>query len=344
MGMPPEEEAALMAAASDGADSTEPAHNADKPMVKSSEDRPVSRREAVEKLHNEAKPEIAPKPAPAGEAVAAVVLNVDDIEPNPFQPRRDFNPQEIASLAHSILSHQQIQPVLVRIVDGRYQLISGERRLRATKHAGLKTIRAEVREADDRLVSELAIIENLMRKDLNAIEKAMSFRRYLDEHNCTQEELASRLGLDRSTIANTMRLLELPEPIKEMVQKGEMTGGHAKPLLALGSEKHQMELARQVILEGWSVRKVESVVRETLYSDEETEHDLLNIPSPSRRPKKEPQVLHLEQRIRAALGTKTEIQRTSRGRGKIVVHYNNVEEFERLFAMFTGSETDRVAA
>ncbi|MEM0927066.1 MAG: ParB/RepB/Spo0J family partition protein, partial [Planctomycetota bacterium] len=115
-----------------------------------------------------------PNPEPR-EGVQSLTLRVDEVEANPFQPRREFNPDEIASLAESIRSHQQLQPILVRIVDGRYQLISGERRLRATIHAGLETIRAEVREADDRLVAELAIIENLQRKDLNPIEKAMSF-------------------------------------------------------------------------------------------------------------------------------------------------------------------------
>ena len=138
--------------------------------------------------------------------VQTLTLRVNEIENNPFQPRREFNPDEIASLAESIKSHQQLQPVLVRIVDGRYQLISGERRLRATIHAGLDTIRAEVREADDRLVAELAIIENLQRKDLNPIEKAMSFKRYIEEHECKQDDLARRLSIDRSTIANLMRL------------------------------------------------------------------------------------------------------------------------------------------
>ncbi len=133
-------------------------------------------------------------------------LSVFEIEDNPFQPRRVFSESEIASLAESLKEHDILQPILVRIVDGRYQLISGERRLRAAIKANWQTIPARVREADDRLVSELAIVENLQRKDLNPIEKAMSFRRYLDEHGSTQEDLANRLKIDRSTIANLMRL------------------------------------------------------------------------------------------------------------------------------------------
>ncbi len=157
-----------------------------------------------------------PIPEAERSGVESLELSVNEIEMNPFQPRREFNLDEIASLAESIKNHQQLQPILVRIVDGRYQLISGERRLRATIHAGLSRIRAEVREADDRLVAELAIIENLQRKDLNPIEKAMSFKRYIDEHKCKQDDLARRLCIDRSTIANLMRLLELPETNSEL--------------------------------------------------------------------------------------------------------------------------------
>jgi ParB family chromosome partitioning protein len=271
-------------------------------------------------------------------------LQVDQIDPNPFQPRRQFNTEEIASLAESIRTHQQIQPILVRRVGDRYQLISGERRLRATIHAGLKSIRAEIREADDRLVSELAIIENLQRKDLNAIEKALSFRRYLDEHQCTQEELANRLSLDRTTITNAMRLLELPSPIIEMVQHGELTGGHAKPLLALGAEAQQIELAKQVILEGWSVRAVERRVAELVHDEDESDAGLATAVANSRKKRpKDNQLAALEQQMKMGLGTKVEIQRTSRGRGKIVVHFTSLEEFDRLHSQFCGKANKQAA-
>jgi len=164
-----------------------------------------------------------PIETPAGSGIETLELSVHEIENNPFQPRREFNHEEIASLAESIKNHQQLQPILVRIVDGKYQLISGERRLRATIHAGLKKIRAEVREADDRLVAELAIIENLQRKDLNPIEKALSFKRYIEEHQCKQDDLARRLSIDRSTIANLMRLLELPQQIIDWLVAGEVS-------------------------------------------------------------------------------------------------------------------------
>jgi len=157
-------------------------------------------------------------------------LNVNEIEENPFQPRREFNESEIASLSASLTEHDMLQPILVREVEGRYQLISGERRLRAAIRAGWMKIPARVRVADDRLVAELAIVENLQRKDLNPIEKAMSFRRYIDEHKCTQEDLARRLKIDRSTLTNLMRLLELPTLVQDALRNGSVTAGHARAL------------------------------------------------------------------------------------------------------------------
>lgn len=268
--------------------------------------------------------------------VQSLELNVSDIDNNPFQPRRRFNEVEIASLAESIREHEQLQPILVRSVGGRYQLISGERRLRATIHAGLTTIRAEIREADDRLVAELAIVENLQRKDLDAIEKAMSFRRYIDEHECTQEDLAKRLKIDRSTIANLMRLLELPELLQTWVQNEKITAGHARTLLPLGDESQQLEFARQIIEESWTVRETERRVAAHLL-----EEDALN-PSakadrsgPRSGPRKRgtPHLASLEQQLRLSLGTKTEIRQHNNGKGKIVISFSNPAEFERLFAL-----------
>ena len=176
-----------------------------------------------------------------------LLLNVYEIDDNPFQPRREFNESEIASLSESLKEHDMLQPVLVRRVNDRYQLISGERRLRAAIRAGWTQLPARVREADDRLVAELAIVENLQRKDLNPIEKALSFRRYLDEHHCAQEELAERLKINRSTIANLMRLLELPEPVRESLGQGLISAGHARALLPLGEETLQVEFCERIV-------------------------------------------------------------------------------------------------
>jgi ParB family chromosome partitioning protein len=267
----------------------------------------------------------------AASGIESLELPVDQIENNPFQPRREFNHDEIASLAESIKNHQQLQPILVRIVDGKYQLISGERRLRATIHAGLKTIRAEVREADDRLVAELAIIENLQRKDLNPIEKALSFKRYIQEHQCKQDDLARRLSIDRSTIANLMRLLELPQAILDRLTAGEVSAGHARALLPIGDEEIQIRTAQKIIDENWSVRATESYVAELLKSEEEAEtgKKVVNATRQKRRPIS-PQIEAMQQEMRMVFGTKVEIKSSARGRGKITIHFTDADEFERL--------------
>jgi ParB family chromosome partitioning protein len=261
-------------------------------------------------------------------------LPVGDIEENPFQPRRDFSDVEIASLAESLKEHDMLQPILVRRVAGRYQLISGERRLRAARHAGWTTIPARVRDADDRLVAELAIVENLQRKDLNPVEKALSFKRYLDEHRCTQDDLARRLKIDRSTIANLMRLLELPPSILASLSKGTITAGHARALLPLGDEHDQVALAKRIETEGLSVRDVERVVSEDVGTDEGDDIEI--IPGPGAKPRtKSEHLASLEQELRHALGMKVEIRANSRGRGKLVIHFQNHDEFDRLREQLT---------
>ncbi len=272
-------------------------------------------------------------PAPAPDA-SLLQLPVDQIEENPFQPRRDFSDVEIASLAESLKEHDMLQPVLVRRVNGRYQLISGERRLRAARHAGWTTIPARVRDADDRLVAELAIVENLQRKDLNAVEKALSFKRYLDEHRCTQDDLARRLKIDRSTIANLMRLLELPGSILDGLRKGTITAGHARALLPLGDEHEQVAFAQRIEAEGLSVRDVERYVAEQIGEDEPAA-EILPGPGSAGTPTKKTrtrsdQIASLEQEFRLALGVKVEIKANSRGRGKLVIHFADHDEFDRL--------------
>ncbi len=263
--------------------------------------------------------------------IETLELPVHEIENNPFQPRREFNHEEIASLAESLKNHQQLQPILVRVVNGRYQLISGERRLRATIHAGLQSIRAEVREADDRLVAELAIIENLQRKDLNPIEKAMSFKRYIEEHQCKQDDLARRLSIDRSTIANLMRLLELPQKILDQLIAGEISAGHARALLPIGDEVIQIRTADKIIDENWSVRATESFVSELLKKeeDDDTGRKVVNA-TRQRRKQISPQIDAMQQEMRMIFGTKVEIKSSARGRGKITIHFTDADEFERL--------------
>ena len=190
---------------------------------------------------------------------------------------------------------------------------------------------ARVRSADDRLVAELAIVENLQRKDLNPIEKALSFRRYLDEHECTQEDLARRLKIDRSTIANLLRLLELPQTIQAKLsdENGKFRMGHARAILPLGEEDEQVALSKRIEDEGLSVRDTERIVGEKLQAEDE----LMGITKPKPKKKtrtKSSQIASLEQKIRIALGTKVDIKQTGRGRGQLVIQFRGNDEFERL--------------
>ncbi len=269
-----------------------------------------------------------------------ILLPLSEIDENPFQPRREFRESEIASLAESLKEHDMLQPVLVRRMGTRWQLISGERRLRAAIRAGWTQIPARVRQANDRLVAELAIVENLQRKDLNPIEKALSFRRYLDQHKCTYDVLGARLKIDRSTIANLLRLLELPERVQEDLREGRLSAGHARTLLPLGDEAVQIQHADQIIKEGLSVRETENLVREYVHNEDIP-------PSAGGGPRKRkppqqrlsPQLQALEQKFRMVLGTKVSIKATATGRGQISIHFRNADEFERLKGLLIDSLT-----
>jgi len=251
-----------------------------------------------------------------------IALNL--IDRNPFQPRRDFDDQEIASLAESLKEHQLLQPIVVRKVEDRFQLISGERRLRAAKVAGWSEIPAIVRQANDRQVAELAIVENLQRQDLNPLEKAISFQRYIDEHNCTQGELADRIKVDRSTIANLVRLLELPDGVKGAIHSGELSASHARALLPLGDESDQESFCQKIIAGGWSVRATEEEIQNFL-------DDQLPVKLPPKKTArtKSANVVSLEEDLRMALGTKVDIKQSAKG-GKIVIHFKSEDEFDRL--------------
>ena len=281
--------------------------------------------------------QLANQSTPTSETTGLLQLPLAEIEENPFQPRRDFSDAEIVSLAESLKEHDLLQPILVRRVDGRYQLISGERRLRAAKHAGWTTIPARVREADDRLVAELAIVENLQRKDLNPVEKALSFKRYLDEHRCTQDDLARRLKIDRSTIANLMRLLELPGCILDGLRKGTITAGHARALLPLGDEHEQVALAERIERDGLSVRDVERMVAEQIGGEEGETPDILPGPGKQKRTTSE-QLAVLGARVpHMPSASRSKSRPSARGRGKIVIHFQNHDEFDRLREQIIGA-------
>ncbi len=281
------------------------------------------------KIHSELADDQPALDSPATEP-DTIRLSVYEIDNNPFQPRRDFSEPEIASLAESLKEHDILQPILVRRAGDRYQLISGERRLRAAIQAGWSSIPARIREADDRLVAELAIVENLQRQDLNPLEKALSFRRYLDQHDCAQEELARRLKLDRSTIANLLRLLELPDQVQQSLRDGRLSAGHARALLPLGDELQQIDFARRIVEEGLSVRATERQVGEMIQAEDGGPVSIEATAKAKAKRTQSEQVASLEQELRIALGTKVEIRLSARGRGKITIHFANHDEFDRL--------------
>jgi ParB family chromosome partitioning protein len=271
-------------------------------------------------------------PAPEVPQGPPTKLPVDQIDGNPYQPRRDFAQADIESLAESLEAHGLLQPVVVRKVDERYQVVAGERRLRAAQQAGWHEVPVQVIEADDRQMAELAIVENLHRRDLNALEKAASFQRYLEQYRCTQEELASRLKLDRSTIANLIRLLELPETVQQAVREGRITQGHARALLPLGDEREQMAFCQRIQREELSVRQTESMVQDVIRQADAEPLAIVGRDGEKTRvirPTSE-HVTALEQQFRAALGTKVAIRHSKGGRGKLVIQFRNHEEFERV--------------
>jgi ParB family chromosome partitioning protein len=232
-----------------------------------------------------------------------------------------------------------LQPIVVRSAPGGYQLVAGERRLRAAIKAGWSEVPVQVVEADDRQLAELALVENLQRKDLNPLEKAASFQRYLQEYGSTQEELAARLKLDRSTISNFIRLLELPEEVQQTLREGTITQGHARSLLPLGDEREQVELCRRIHQEGLSVRQTEALVQEMIDRSDAEPLSLVSHGGTSRprRPVSE-HVAVLEQQFRAALGTRVKITHSAHGKGKLVIQFDSHEEFERIREHICGPE------
>ena len=257
-------------------------------------------------------------------------INVHDIDRNPYQPRTEFDVAEIASLAESLRVHGLLQPIVVRPHEGRYQLISGERRLRAAMLAGWHDVPVHVVHVEERETAELALVENLQRKDLNALEKAASFEAYLRKYACTQEQLAQRLQLDRSTIANLIRLLDLPELIQEQIRQGKISPGHGRALLGLPDARRQLAASEQIMAEGLSVRATEQLVQSLLCDPSPTEMSSLNtVKRPEAGRKRNSHLAALEEQFKRALGAKVEIRQARRG-GKIVIHFKDDEEFERL--------------
>ncbi len=276
----------------------------------------------------------APPAMAQGPAAAAGPqrLDIDQIASNPLQPRQTFDAEDLRTLAESIAAHGLLQAVVVRRVGDRYELVAGERRLQAAKRAGWTDVPVNIIEADDRQTAELAIVENLHRKDLNPLEKAASFHRYLEHYGCTQEELAGRLNLDRSTIANLIRLLELPEPVQQAIREGKITQGHARAMLPLGDEREQIAFCERIQKEELNVRQTEGLVQELIERADSGPLGVVGHDGKRTRARKgrSEHVAALEQELRAALGTRVKLTHDAKGRGKFEVYFQSHEEFERI--------------
>jgi ParB family chromosome partitioning protein len=249
-------------------------------------------------------------------------IDLDAISPNPYQSRMVWDEQELAELTESIRTNGIIQPIIVRPAGTGYQLIAGERRLRAAKLASLATIPALVRQASDEQLHEWALVENIHRVDLNPIERAKAYQDYLSTFSLTQAEAAERLGEGRSVVANYLRLLDLPQEIKQMLAEGQLTMGHARAILALPTDELRRKLANRAMAGRLSVREVERLVRKYLAG---TGHAKTTVRS------KPPHILDLENKLASQLGTKVSIEARKNGqRGRIIIEFYSLDEFDGI--------------
>ena len=248
-------------------------------------------------------------------------VEIDRIDPNPFQPRIEWNPEDLETLTASILAQGILQPLVLRRTGDRFQLIAGERRLRAAKLAGLTRVPAVLREADDGQMLALALVENIHRKDLGPIEKGEAFRRLLEEFDLTQNEMGRQVGLSRSTVANFIRLLELPESVQALLRKGRLSMGHGRALLGLDNNAQMERLARKAILRNLSVRQLEELVRHP------------GIPHRGKKPGKKtvqaPETDRLVTRLQRRFKTRVRL-RDKNGTGRIEIEYHSLEELDRI--------------
>ncbi len=249
-------------------------------------------------------------------------INIDDISPNPYQARTVWNEQELADLAESVKANGIIQPIVVRPIGPKFQLIAGERRFRASKLASLKTIPAMVRRATDQQMLELALIENIHRANLNPVERAKAYQNYISTFSMTQAEAAQRLGEDRSVITNFLRLLDLPDEIKQMLIEGQLTMGHARAMLALPTDELRRKLANRAMAGRLSVREVERLVRKYLTSTGQAK---------KLAPSKPPHIVDLENKLASQLGTRVRIETRKNGqKGRIIIEFYSLDEFDRI--------------
>ena len=273
----------------------------------------------------------APKPSAAEtEGGKPREIPVDQIDRNPFQTRSMVDEEQLAELAASIVANGVVQPILVRPqANGRFQLIAGERRWRASKLAGKETVPAILRQVSDEQAMEITIVENLQRAALNPMEQARAFERLSREFHMTQEQIAVRTGKDRATVANFMRLLKLPPTVQVRVEAGELSFGHARALLAFEHAEEVEKAAHRVVNLSLSVRQTEAYVQSLLHPERAAKKE------PKPEPPVDPNVREVEERLQRALGLKVHIE-DRKGRGKVIIEYARLEEFDTLLEQLAG--------
>lgn len=256
-------------------------------------------------------------------------IPLSSIQANRFQPREHFDEETMASLAESIRTLGVIQPVIVRPVGDAFELIAGERRWRAAKRVGLATIPAIIRETDDTRALEQALVENLHRQDLNPLEEAAAYQQLIEEFGLTQERVAERVGKSRSSIANLLRLFQLPPSVQKLISEDRLSLGHAKALLGTPDRAYQERLARKIVSEDLTVRETEQIIRERRELESHFDED--PVPASERRPfLRPPGLLELEHLLSEQLETKVKVQMGAK-RGRVVIDFANLEDLERIY-------------
>ena len=259
-------------------------------------------------------------------------LAVEMISPNPDQPRTDLTEESLLELSDSIKKVGLLQPILVRPMGEGYQIIAGERRWRASRHAGLERVPVRVRTSTEIESLEMALIENLQRKDLNPIEEARGYRRLLTEHRMTQAELADKVSKSRSTVTNALRLLDLPEEVQEIVYQGGMSAGHARAVLSVPDEAARLKLAKRIVDDGLSVREAENLAR--LFAAGQTERE--------PRPATPKSFKVVARQLRRRLGTNVRVK-LAKGHGKIEIDFQGEEDLDRIFRLLSQGEVAETA-
>lgn len=258
---------------------------------------------------------------------------ISQIRPNPNQPRREFDPEALQELADSIAQLGIVQPITLRhMEEGHYEIIAGERRWRASQLAGLTKIPAYIRTANDEKMMQMALVENIQREDLNAIEVALAYQQLIEQHRLTQDELSRNVGKNRATIANALRLLKLPAAVQLALQQRTLTAGHGRALLGLESPTQQMRLFREIMAKGYSVRMVEDMVAR-LNAGEEVTSGRKKLVSETAQ---NPTFTALREQLSSVFATKVQLTCNQEGKGKISIPFANAEELEQLMKVFEG--------